>query len=67
MNKWTAAAIINREGLAKLNPNNNGNVSWANINLSKDVWWVDIPVKKFRLLVIWCKIYSLFSNSFNNS
>ena len=48
MNKWTAAAIINREGLAKLNPNNNGNVSWANINSSKDVWWADIPVKKFH-------------------
>ena len=47
MNKAIAAAIINRKGLAELNANNNGNVSWANINSSKSVWSIDIPAKKF--------------------
>lgn len=47
MNKREAASIINKKWLANLNPSNNGNVSWANINASKDVWWIDIPTKKF--------------------
>ena len=48
MNKTIAAEYINLKDLASLNPKNNGNVAWANINSSKDVWWADIPVKKFH-------------------
>ena len=48
MNKFTARNIVNRQlGYSSLNPNNGGNVCWANINAAKDVWWVDIPIKKF--------------------
>ncbi len=63
MNKTSAAAIINRKSLANLNANNNGNVSWANINSSKDVWWADIPIKKFTYdfhLLLNDKINNLF-------
>jgi len=48
MNKNIASAIVNKHLNSQLlNPNNGGNVTWANINASKDVWWADIPVKKF--------------------
>lgn len=48
MDKTKAAAIVNSKGFVKLDANNNGNVSWANINSSKNVWWIDIPIKKFH-------------------
>lgn len=49
MNKFTARSIVNRQlGFSSLNPNNGGNVCWANINAAKDVWWIDIPLKKFK-------------------
>jgi len=49
MDKQKASLIVNNQlGSSLLNPNRNGNVSWANINIAKDVWWIDIPVKKFK-------------------
>ncbi|MFC1818941.1 hypothetical protein ACFL0B_07605 [Thermodesulfobacteriota bacterium] len=49
MNKFSASNIVNTHlGFRELNPNVGGNVNWANINVSKDVWWIDIPVKKFK-------------------
>jgi len=49
MNKQEASRIVNEHiGSPILNPNRGGNVSWANINIAKDVWWIDIPVKKFK-------------------
>jgi hypothetical protein len=49
MNKNLASQLVNsRLGNPILNPNNNGNVHWSNINISKEVWWFDIPVTKFK-------------------
>ena len=49
MDKSKAAQIVNNKiGTALLNQKRDGNVCWANINVKKDVWWIDIPVKKFK-------------------
>lgn len=49
MNKQEASLIVNKQyGTSILNPKRGGNVCWANINIAKEVWWIDIPVKKFR-------------------
>ena len=49
MDKQEASLIVNKQhGTSLLNPKRGGNVSWANINTAKDVWWIDIPVKKFK-------------------
>ena len=53
MNKQNASFIVNKNiikdtpSLPLLNAGRNGNVCWANINIAKDVWWIDIPIKKF--------------------
>lgn len=54
MNKQDASRIVNKNilndnpSLPLLNAGINGNVCWANINAAKDVWWIDIPIKKFK-------------------
>ena len=51
MTKKIAAAIVNKFFQLEtdiLNPDNGVNVTWANINAAKDVWWADIPVDKFK-------------------
>jgi hypothetical protein len=41
--------VINESiGNNLLDPDDNGNVVFANVNASKDVWWADIKVEKFK-------------------
>jgi hypothetical protein len=44
LSKSEAMATINREFGTPLS---NGTTHFANINSSKSVWWIDIPVEKF--------------------
>jgi len=45
MNKKIASKIINNDlGLNRLDPENNGNVKWANINSKKNVYWINIHI-----------------------
>lgn len=43
MNRSEAIAIIRRRGTSSVTPNS---FHFANVNASKDVWWLDIPVAK---------------------
>ncbi len=45
MNKKDASKIINKDyGKIILNPNNNGNVKFANKSSSKNVYWINIHI-----------------------
>jgi hypothetical protein len=49
MNKKLASQMVNNSEVSPvLNPNSNGNVHWSNVNISKEVWWLDIPALKFK-------------------
>lgn len=54
MNKQDASLLVNKKILNDssllplLNAGRNGNVCWANINAKKDVWWIDIPIRKLK-------------------
>ena len=43
MNRSEAIAIIRRGGRTSVAP---GSFHFANVNAAKDVWWLDIPLKK---------------------
>jgi hypothetical protein len=48
MNKSEALAVENKRLSRRLRPLNNTNTHFSNINSSKEVWWLDIPLEKIR-------------------